>query len=189
MKKKRILVSWTGGMDSTYLVLKLLNEGHYVSTVYTEIVYNVNQSIREKNAIGNMLEQFNEHVNYLGHKELNVINYSFNYSLQQVPCIIQGLLGAYQDHDEVAIGYIMNDDAISYISDIIKIWNSYRNICYDKFPKITFPIIKDSKSSIYKLLPKFYKEHVVWYERADSKKSNCNKCPSCIRMKPILKQM
>lgn len=186
MKTKKVLVSWTGGLDSTYLVLSLLKQDFYVNTVYSEIVGNVNQSIREKNAINNIVQYFNNYNNYLGHKEIKTYCVLNNMYFQQFPSILQGLLSTYDEHDEVAIGYVMNDDIVSFIPDIIKIWNSYKNICHDKFPKIVFPIVKKNKKHIYLNTPKEYLKFVVWCERSDNKKTNCGKCDSCRRMNDVI---
>lgn len=186
MRKKSILVSWTGGLDSTYLVRKLLIEGHYVTTSYNKIICNINQSIREKEAIDNLLPLFKEYDNYLGHKETESIGgFTGNVRLAQIPSILQGLIMSYYENDEVAIGYVMNDDSVSFISDITKMWNSYKNICHDKFPKITFPIIKTNKRQIYNELPKRYTKLVTWCERNDEIKTKCGKCSSCKRMKSL----
>ncbi len=186
MKNKKILVSWTGGLDSTYLILKLLNEGHYVNTVYTEIVSNINQIAREKHAVNNIIKYFNNYHNYLGHKEIKSCSWANNLCFQQFPSILKGLIETYNDHDEVAIGYVMNDDIISFIPDITKVWNSYKNICHERFPKITFPIIKEHKKYIYLNTPNEYLQYVTWCERTDNKKTNCGKCPSCLRMNNII---
>lgn len=189
MKKKKILVSWTGGLDSTYLVYKLLNEGHLVNTCYTEIMNNKEFTKREKKAISKMIDSFKQYHNYLGHLESESMGYTKNIVFGQILCILQGLIHNYNEHDEVAVGYVMNDDIISYLPDIKKIWNSYKSICYSNFPKLTFPLIKYSKSQICNELPKILLDNITYCVRFEDIDEPCGKCRSCKRMRDVLEEM
>ena len=189
MKKKKILVSWTGGLDSTYLVYKLLNEGHLVNTCYTKILYNTNFTKRERKAISKMIVNFKKYPNYLGHLESESVGYFQNVCFGQVLSILQGLIHNYDKHDEVAIGYVMNDTIISYLPDILKIWNSYKTICYSNFPKLTFPLIKYSKDMIYNNLPKIFLDNISYCQRLDDVEEPCGVCRSCKRMKDVLEEI
>ncbi len=189
MKKKKILVSWTGGLDSTYLVYKLLNEGHFVNTCYTKIVNNIDVTKREKQAISKMMIDFKQYNNYLGHLESESIGYNKNICFRQVLCILQGLINNYNNHDEVCIGYVMNDDIVSYLPDIIKIWNSYKSICHSIFPKLLFPLVKYSKKQIYDELPSRFLDNITYCERTEDNDEPCNKCRSCKRMRDLLEEV
>lgn len=189
MRKKFILVSWTGGLDSTYLVKKLLDEGHYVETVHTNILNNTSQMKREQNAIDKLIHKFREYSNYRGHSEVELTVALGNVRLSQVPVIIQTLVASYTTHDEVAIGYVMNDDAVSFINDIKKLWLSYKLLCEPtEYPKLTFPIIKIPKNIIYLSLSDEYLNHVTWCERTEDTNKKCNICSSCLRMKNIIRK-
>jgi len=60
VKHKRLIkqVLWSGGLDSTYLVQKLLEEGRPVQAFYVEIKNNVEKTERERAAIEGMLPFF-----------------------------------------------------------------------------------------------------------------------------------
>ena len=51
-------------------------------------------------------------------------------SFKQIPAWILGIIycGELSNVDEVHIGYVMNDDAISYLSEIKKVYNSFQNM-------------------------------------------------------------
>jgi hypothetical protein len=89
--------------------------------------------------------------------------------------------------DEVHIGYVMNDDAISYLGDIQKIWNSYKCI-HDKLPKLKFPLAKLNKEIIKSQLPDSLFQEVFSCENPhltiDEKSFvECGTCVSCNKNK------
>lgn len=65
----RYLVLWTGGLDSTSLVLKLLQDGHHVTAAYIEIENNDTKTERELHAISEISKYLNmkfDNFNFLG---------------------------------------------------------------------------------------------------------------------------
>ena len=97
-------------------------------------------------------------------------------------------------YDEIQIGAVMNDDMVSFIDDIKKIWSSFTFLSKEKHPPLTFPIMKESKWNLSKDLPKKYKDLVVFCEDPNIIKpidenntellfENCGYCHSCKRYK------
>jgi 7-cyano-7-deazaguanine synthase in queuosine biosynthesis len=43
---------------------------------------------------------------------------------------------------------VINDDAVSYIDDIRKVWEALQGICGATLPKLAFPLLKTSKQEI-----------------------------------------
>jgi hypothetical protein len=158
---KKICVLFTGGLDSTYLIWKNLKDGNEVIPVYFEIENNKNKTILEKNRIDLILTKL--HVDFSGKAILHDIDYGLSVNIKshgdgllfkQIPIFIMGAIYLAGDNvDEIQLGYVMNDDAISYINEIQKIYKSYKPIV-DNLTPMTFPLTKVSKHNILSELPK-----------------------------------
>jgi hypothetical protein len=171
---KKIVILFSGGLDSTYLVWKNLKEGNIVTPVYIEIKNNANKVLLEKNRIklihDELDKEFNQSdfvtsnlkpIEYLMDVNLGNTWYSDPLIFKQIPIWIFGLLFIQGiDADEIQIGYVGNDDAVSYIDDIINIYQSYESICNPMIP-LKFPLVKHFKSEIMHDLPQQYRDLVV----------------------------
>lgn len=197
MKEKKILVSFSGGLDSTYLIYDNLKKGNRVAGVYTTIKNNENKSEVERYQIRELDKLFSQ--DFPGMFELHMgteISFSWevrNLHLKQISIWLLSLLYDSYDCDEVQIGAVMNDDLISFLDDIKKTWKSYSWL-YDNPIPLTFPLSKTSKYEIVKNLPEKYKGLVVYCEdpiiikHPDDNNGtlefrNCEKCQSCKRYK------
>lgn len=173
-------VLWSGGLDSTYLIYKLLQDGYKVNAYYIEIKNNPTKVITELNAIKKMLPLFNkfnfEYKGILTSFALNTDGLTPQ-GMQQSPI---WLLSAYFLNDPVCIGYVMNDDSISYIADYLKIAESLSLLRYNAI-QLEFPLIKTKKEDIIRLLPKEYLAVVVSCENPKTNGSKCKKCSACVR--------
>lgn len=78
--------------------------------------------------------------------------------------------------DEIQIGYIMNDDAISYLEDVRNLYDAYKPFIVANRPKLEFPLTKMKKRDILNQLPEFIVKNISYCELYDEK--NC-KCESC----------
>jgi len=88
---------------------------------------------------------------------------------------------------------LWNDDAVSYLEDMKIFWNSYKPF-YDneKFPALTFPLMKLKKEYYYNLLPERYLNHVVWCEEPKYEKEKyipCGECHPCRRYKETIPEI
>lgn len=191
VKQKHYLVSWSGGVDSTYLICKLLEEGHKVSAFYTALFNNVDKTKRETEAITEIRKIFeqNQNFSFVGSNNIELWAYGECLALKQVPAWICSLAYFASDkYDTVAIAYIMGDDAISFIPDIEKIWNSYRGITDGKLPKLEFPLVKLKKSEAWYDLPLVIRDHVTWCEENGNPICKCHSCARMIFEVPELKK-
>jgi len=186
MKDKRVLVSWSGGVDSTYLIENYLGRGYKVDSVYTKIQNNDTKIVRELAAINKMQDYFKPYAyTHLGDVgiDLNLSPINFNIELAQPLLFLTTLFYALKpEHTEVAIGYILNDCAISYINDIQKTWKSFQGNCTTKLPPLVFPLSKTDKVQTYNGLPSEIKELVTWCESA-GEEDRCGECHPCKKMK------
>ena len=192
---KRVGILFSGGLDSTYLVWDNLRKGNEVFPVYFTIKNNFNKPTLEKNRINVLFKSFHETYGDLIRSPEQVItvevtNAGNDLQLQQVPIWILGLQYS-QIHglDEIQIGYVMNDDAISYIDDIKDIYESYKGISRNQIP-ITFPLLKSKKEELFNELPKKYRDltvacenpKIIGDENADVLDYEpCGDCPACER--------
>lgn len=190
---KKVIVLFSGGLDSTYLLWKNLEDGNEVQPVYISIKNNYNKVKVEKQQTKKLYSKFHEkygdkikRVENILDFELITTNYSVN--LAQIPIWISGIL-YYQSkrYDEIQIGYVMNDDAVSYIDVFKKIYESYSEILNEKIP-IHFPLVKYSKVNIINNLPEEYHELITACENPrilnekyleDIEYKPCGYCDAC----------
>lgn len=184
-KKKKVYVAWSGGLDSTFLLMEMSRRGYEVRAGYIEMLNNRDKTARELKAIENIisagfLDKYD--VKYDGVvAKFSAEKFSGNIDLSQPLAWIIGI--AYtvaSDIDEVAMGYVMNDDAISYLDEITTAFNGVRALLRSS-PKLVFPIKKMRKREIWDALPTNVREHLTWCESTRS--DNCGECGSCKRMK------
>ena len=177
---KKVVVLFSGGLDSTYLVWKNLKEGNTVIPVYVEIENNEVKTKLEKNRIELLWKEFEKEFrkpedSYYDFK-LKSIMYAVKVGVHanegslyfhQIPIwmfsivFLQGMV----DVDEVQIGYVSNDDAISYLDDIQNIYKSYQPISEPMKP-LVFPIIKKKKYMMAQELPEQYRKYIFSCEAA-----------------------
>lgn len=195
-KEKNLLISFSGGLDSTYLVYSNLKKGHYVTGLYTTIENNRNKVQVEKHQIEKITELFNQEFpgKFTLHYGIAIdVPYSGDILFKQIVIWLISLLYHNPRYDEVQIGAVMNDDMLSYLDEIKKIWGSFAFL-NEKHPPLTFPLTKISKLHIAEALPRNYKDLVVYCENPtiiepitnknkELKFENCNHCHSCKRYK------
>jgi len=183
---KIIGVLWSGGLDSTYLIYKNLSEGNTVYAYYVELENNANKVIEEKKAIEKLQVLFEKYFyNKFLYKgiltEVGINGYDNCLSFKQMPTWIYALQWIDSQIDEVQIGYILNDDALSWLPDIQNIYNSFNAIKTKEIP-LTFPLIKISKQQEKEGLPaEFYSN--IWYCEDPINGKPCGTCHSCLRYK------
>ena len=195
MKQKTVIVLFSGGLDSTYLVWKNLKEGNTVIPVYFEIENNENKAILEKNRINLLYNEFYREFEKIKRPyfplSVSVSSGMNNLSFKQVPIWLLGLLYfQHYDANEIHIGYTGNDDVLGIIQDINKIYKSYQIINFEKLIPIKFPLSKIHKNNFIKELPKKYFDLVVSCENPTihNKKSKfitytpCGECAACQRI-------
>lgn len=178
------------------MIRKLIDEGHNVAAVYIEVKNNVEKSKRERAAI-DVLRQGVVFVHprtgmlkgcFEGHHEvLGTPSLMFG----MMSSLIYGLLIEISDakqqgitYDQVAVGYVMGDDAISFIDDIRKVWKSLEAIT-GPLPELIFPLSKIKKIDIWNHpLMIALKSNITWCEWPKELVNNvpCGQCEPCRKM-------
>lgn len=195
---KTVLIPWSGGVDSTYLIYKNLEEGNKVKTFSVLLNNNIDQRDREKNARKVLSEYFVEKYpdRFIPSIEGELlVSSGINMVLCQPPIWI--LFSHYTadlyDVDEIQIAYVMNDDAISYLDDVKNLYNAYSPFRSNFRAKLEFPLIKMKKYQIMDALPEHLMKNISYcegfYQILGSDKVVNKNCPcvSCERHKNELK--
>lgn len=175
MDGKRVGVLFSGGLDSTYLVWKNLSEGNEVVPIYIEIQNNENKSNLEKNRVECLHKEFRtefkDNIKSVVWGMSAHVTPDTNIFLKQVPLWITGLLYN-QNHgvDELQIGYVMGDDAISYLEDIQSVYKVFNKLNDCPLKKLVFPLKKNNKYDMGHDLPQQYKNFIVSCEAPDNEK-------------------
>jgi len=195
---KKIAILFSGGLDSTYLVWKNLKEDNIVFPIYVEIENNEVKTILEKNRIELLWKEFEKEFHKNDSFNLKPIQYAVKVDVhanegslyfKQMPIWIFTVvfLQGMDNIDEIQIGYVSNDDAISYLDDIQNIYKSYQAISEPMKP-LTFPLTKMKKRQMAEELPEQYRKYIFSCEIAKIKGSKdvefieyepCCECASC----------
>jgi hypothetical protein len=200
---KKIAVLFSGGLDSTYLIWKNLKDDNEVYPVYIEIENNQTKTILEKNRIKLLIKEFRKEFtnekDYSGTRihdieyalKVTVSTSEFSLYFKQIPVWIFGTAFLQSlPVSEIQIGYVTNDDAVSFLEDIKKIYKSYQAIC-EPMKRLTFPVSKVRKIEMAEQLPKQYLDLIFSCENATIIGSEdaeiidyepCCSCPSCKRV-------
>lgn len=188
-KIKKVAILFSGGLDSTYLIHKNLSDGNAVTPIYITIENNVDKvkiEFERANKIWNLLlNKFNLYERTLQESiKVNVVNCSNNLMFSQVPIWILGALYSVScsSFDEIQIGYVNGDSSIPFISDFVKIWNSYKSISSEKLPPLVFPLTKKQKDQLWCELPDEIRQ-LTYFCESPRGTEDCGNCASCERYK------
>lgn len=168
MKQKKVLILFSGGLDSTYLMWKNLEEGNIVYPIYVNIGNNEKKTKIELQQCALLIKLFQDAYpgrckNHHTGMDLTIYGDCNEVSLLQMPIWVMGIIysNRLSEVDEVQIGYVMNDDAISYLDEIKKLYYSFKplmNLEDKPMPKLLFPLMKEKKWFMHEKLPYDYRE-------------------------------
>ena len=188
--RKRLLILWSGGIDSTFLVKEAIQQGHDVETLYVMGIVSKCKEKREMKSINALLKYFKKVYNAeIKHNVVTVDGFDTNpFRLGQSICWIHGILKLThrEKYEEVQIGYVMGDCAISYLKDIKDLYDAYRPHMIPSYvlPFLRFPLTKTEKIEIMNDSGSELIKLCTFCEN-NSTKDNCGKCPPCIRRKML----
>lgn len=185
--KRRILLAWSGGLDSTYLLLSYLNDESVEVRTVSFLCGQILQSNRQWEARSKikklLIEQGKEF-----HASECQIEFTISMGSREIRSEQAALWAAvtalYADHDEcVVMGYVRGDDfwhrgtpgfgaATTALADML-----------GKSVQYHFPLEWEDKISVLgkmkELYPEFY-PHVWFCDLPDKIGNACNECASCI---------
>ena len=193
---KRNLVLWSGGLDTTHVVYDNLSKGNKVAALYIELTNNEDKVKLEKTA----LKKITKILQKLFPDKLEVY-YSYTISLLTGNYADVFLHQAYvwasiaplftHNVDETQIAYAMNDDAVSYISEVRKIYNACFGLIATESGKpvpLKFPLLQRKKINFIDEIPDDILQHVTSCENPVKGKQcgtsllkHDDKCHACKR--------
>ncbi len=200
---KKVAVPFSGGLDSTVLICGLLEAGAYVQSV--GITYNrspamwIQRACRMK-MVKAIAEKYGE--DHYSHGETSLLddlpNPKFasdrfddrwltqpNIWLSVMDCTMAAGI------EYVAVGYVMGDDAVSFLGEIESSWDGRMALRYSH-PRLTFPLLKQSKVALSKHSKQLHSSIHKWIytcENIDDFAAIshvtptwghvCGRCPTC----------
>jgi hypothetical protein len=189
-----MLILWSGGLDSTYLLIKTLIEQQDSPHVIRTISLNCPQISGSKKCRGsrNKIKKIlNDEGWKFFHTEISLSYESKRYWLgpagedgiaQPAIWAFLGLIHAMPE-ETLYLGYVSGDVAIQYLHEIKGIASEYNSITR-KGISISFPIINMEKSEIIEnmMSDKVQKKCLenIWFCQGDESRP-CGECQSCIR--------
>lgn len=195
---KHALVLWSGGLDSTALIQYYLGNNYKVTALPVALVGNVNKTIREAAAREELAKHFQRwntdqnRFELLQTSRVEMVSFGNLIGLSQAPIWLAALACRVErHHDEVAIGYVMNDDAASFSENIQAIWQSYGALTSDSplhmvdrhpWPPLVFPILRVSKRRLWDNLGHEITDKVTWCEGEAGPQDKCGECVPCKKM-------
>lgn len=192
-----ILLFFTAGTDSTYLLYSNLKKGYHVTPIYVYIETCPELCDIEIRLANELIELFKEEFpNQL--EDLDIVeNIRINITdtwalkIKQLPIWIMTALFAQnvEYHDEIQLGYNKHDLETTYtyeeypeFEEIVQsMYQSYQPIC-KPLVKLTIPLLTTSKAEIINGLPAKYLNKTVscGYPRYDGVKVYpCMQCGQC----------
>ena len=190
-----ILIPFSGGLDSTSILYNAMRNKERINITYIEISNNTVKTPVEvaqcKKIISLLNNEFSGYNLYFSASLVFGSNVSSpELALKQPIIWLAGILYALRgDETEVRLGFCMNDDAISYVEEIKKIWNSFQGLYDVKLPELTFPLMKSKKDMHYRELPNIIFQETYFCEspidatNGEDSWKDCGECGSCTRSK------
>ena len=208
---KNIIQFWSGGADSTYLLLQNLKAGHKVTVSYIDIDNNKDKTNREHLAIKKLKKDisiFCKHYNlekpFYTKPSHVLINHPFNKTYCYPQDIVFSMFCTFieKDYDEIHFGKVLGDEhldaKLQFFNDVMKANVNFIQSCGEtnvSYPKIRFPIRDVSKLAIYSLLSTYDKilntnfiNNITVCEN-DNKGDRCGCCEPCQKQKKILSEL
>lgn len=177
-KAKVVGIMFSGGLDSTTLLLRELNKGNIVIPILNKF----NSSDDETNMFKYMMAQIalnkiNEKISKIknrkilsvspiicNHIQFGCLGHGFVFTQQMFNSVAPACIGyeRIRSIDEIMIGTVLGDQGVSYINDMRRLYNdamkfqlktpegnsSYIAGRENKIAKLTFPLFKTEKSQI-----------------------------------------
>jgi len=183
MSKPKILLMFSGGLDSTGVFWKLIQEKEHLHVHHLYLVNKENRAKAEETAVKNIVdymkkirefsytESYHEYPSYNGNFMWDSDIYNF---VAGTICL------SVKTIEKVAIGRIKSDEAPERSERGTKILN----ILSPNVKKI-FPVVQMTKKEIYEMLPEDLRK-LTWSCRTPIYKDNniemCKRCKTCLEI-------
>jgi 7-cyano-7-deazaguanine synthase in queuosine biosynthesis len=186
-----ILVPWSGGFDSTYLVQHLIESdpNNRVTTFYVELKNNPEKTKLENRATAAMKPVFtrlygDRYQDFGTQSEFDIRGGGMFGLKQPILWLTACAYLSTSSFKKVAIGYVMNDCAMSFLDDFRNIWYGFGKLSEAKFPELVFPLAKIDKYDVHQWLKADLYPHCVCCEHPEDHHgylAECGQCAPCKR--------
>jgi 7-cyano-7-deazaguanine synthase in queuosine biosynthesis len=192
MDTKRPLVLWSGGLDSTVLVMKKLLEGD-IDILYVNLRNNIIQQKYERKAIAKLKAIIKDDPKFKGRI---IEEHRFKYGTLRVskqvfaqPALwvhAAAFINNVNIHSSVCIAYVKHDDVWHYKQQVQEAYKAMNNlICDGEMAPLEFPLEWETKKYLKNWLDynTDYCNRIMnlIYYCEDGVKGNCGECISCKR--------
>lgn len=175
-KAKVVGIMFSGGLDSTTLLLRELNKGNIVIPILNKFNLSCDVSSVFKYMMAQIaLNKINKNISknnkmilvspiICSHIKFGCLGHGFVYTQQMMNSVAPAFIGyeRIRSIDEIMIGTVLGDQGVSYINDMKKLYgdamkfqvkpleyeNNYVIGRENKIAKLTFPLFKTDKSQI-----------------------------------------
>lgn len=200
---KKVLQFWSGGADSTYLLLQNLLAGNQLYLTYVSIANNKNKVDREKTARKLLSDDIEIFRNYFKCEEPtfidgNVVQYCGDFQRCNAPqqvifAMFSFLIG--KGYDEIQMGVVVGDSMCGVPLNK-RLVEAYREVMDEDFPDITYPLEEVSKETIYlalkgydELLGTHFCEHITVCERIHEPCGKDKICMPCRTQQEVFRRL
>jgi len=159
--KKTVCIMYSGGVDSTVLLMRAAIKGYNIIPVYIYIANNSSRAFAEMSVLIHNCEIINSHTNCKVFKPKVVMNFSTRvaacdmYPLSPIFMCGMHFIPHLKLIDKIELGYIETDHMTARLNEIKKIWELSSNaFIFDtsmekqKAPPLKFPLSKKPKENI-----------------------------------------
>lgn len=175
-----VFVFWSGGVDSTALILHYLKQGLSVGAGYVNLVNNHQQMTRQLEAMEKMTvmltSEYGDKFKFLGKISSYQSFYGTRLRLPQPHIWFSSLVSVPNVYERVAFGYILGDHFISFLEDAKRIVREWTSLLGHKV-ELEFPLTRIHKSELWVALGD-YQRHITYCE-SDNDHGFCGNCHCC----------
>ena len=198
--EKKVLQFWTGGADSTYLLLQNLRCQYNVTCVYVSILNNRKKCDREAAARAKLKEDVKIFCKYFVcpepqyYPDSSIAIYGESFTdcpmPQQIMFAMFSLLIG-NDFEEIQMGVVLGDSmrGVHFNEAIV---DAYKESTFHPFPPITYPIEDVSKEAIYLTLKGYddvlgtdFIGHLTCCEQVEEPCGEKKKCHPCLKQAEV----
>lgn len=175
-KAKVVGIMFSGGLDSTTLLLRELNKGNIVIPILNKFNTSDDETSMFKYMMAQIaLNKINEKISKIKNKKMLLVSpiicnhvqfgclgHGFVFTQQLFNSVAPACIGyeRIRSIDEIMIGTVLGDQGVSYINDMRRIYNDAMKFQFkipdgnyisgreNKIAKLTFPLFKTDKSQI-----------------------------------------
>lgn len=198
-KKKCVLIPWTGGLDSTALMVMAMKAEHRIYYVHMEGGQPETQQKAEKEACHWISNKFHELFPgqvqpKLVRTRLKIDPSNTGMPMTQMPAWFMHLIALLaprhldRPYDEIQMGYVLGDDAAYACTHLALAFEHLAKAIYGldyNPPKLTFPVMAYRKGTLLRIMEDYKLEELISYcelpQLYDEGWRPCGECVSCRR--------